>query len=204
MHKIMCQFPRESIIYMGDTAHLPYGEKEPDTIVRCSLQCSQFLLQQNIKLLIVACSTATAYSLEILKKQLPIPVIGVIEPTAREAVCTTRNQRLAVLGTTATIDSQVYTSHIKTLLPKAEVFSVACPEFVPLIENGYSSQPIAQLAVQKYLKDFHVKKIDTLVLGCTHYLFLSDFIQQEMGPQVFLINSATSCVFQVDRILKKF
>lgn len=203
MQEILRQLPHENIIYMGDTAHLPYGDKEPATIIKRSLQCAQFLAQKQIKLLVVACSTATAYALEILQKQLSIPVIGVIGPTAQEAANITRNQRLAILATAATTRSQVYVNHIKTFLPQAEVFSIACPLFVPLIEEGFSSRPSTQLVVKDYLRDLHSKKIDTVILGCTHYFFLSPFIQQEMGSQISLVNSATSCAQQVKHTLKQ-
>lgn len=203
MREIMHALPNESIIYMGDTARLPYGNKSAETIIRYSLEISSFLAKKEIKLLIVACNTASSYALKTLRQHLGIPIIGVIEAGAAKASAVSRNHRLAVLGTRATIQSGAYQNSIKELLPHAKVLSIPCPLFVPLVEEDFIDHPSTELIVHEYLKCLHQEKIDTLILGCTHYPFLSHLIQKSMGPDVTLVDSAHSCAEHASIILNQ-
>ncbi len=153
--------PGENIVYFGDTAHVPYGNKSAETIVRYSLQIANFLSRQNIKLLIVACNSASAYALDALKKELDIPVIGVIAPGAKTAVSLSRTQKIGVLGTKATIRSNAYQMLIRSLAPESEVYPVCCPLFVPLVEENYLEKPAAELIVRDYLSPLKNYGIDT-------------------------------------------
>jgi len=203
MREIMRQLPQESLIYLADTKRLPYGNQDADTIIRYSLECGQFLHQLKVKILVVACNTATAYALPFLEKKLQIPVIGVIESTAKKAASITSNCRIAILATQATINSKAYEKSILSLLPQATLISLACPLFVPLVEEGFFTHPVTQLIVQEYLKNLHTQQIDTLLLGCTHYPFLKPIIQKEIGTHVSLIDSTVSCTEHLNAILNK-
>ncbi len=185
--------PGENIIYFGDTAHVPYGNKSAKTIIRYSLQIASFLVEQNIKLLIVACNSASAYALDALKKELDIPVIGVIVPGAKTAVSLSKTKKIGVLGTKATIRSNAYQMSIRSLVPESEVYPVCCPLFVPLIEENYLKKPAAELIVRDYLSPLKAHGIDTILLGCTHYPLIRKQIENEMGPGIRLIDSASSC-----------
>ena len=189
---IRAYFPEEDLIYFGDTARVPYGPKSPGTIVEYSTQNARFLLQQGIKILIVACNTSSAYALDYLKNLTGIPIIGVIEPGAQMAAQVTINNRIGIIGTEATIRSEAYTKAIQKLIPEAQVFSNACPLFVPIVEEGWQDEPVAEDIARHYLDYFLDKDIDTLVLGCTHYPLLSETIQKVMGKQVKLVDSAQS------------
>lgn len=181
--------PEETVIYLGDTARVPYGTKSPETVTRFALESGRFLVEQGIKLLVVACNTASAMSLEALRKGLPIPVVGVLEPGARAAVRATRTGRIGVIGTEATIASGAYPQALQTLRPGLEIVSRACPLFVPLAEEGWTDNDVAYLTAERYLSPLR-DQIDTLILGCTHYPLLRDIIQKVMGAGVALIDSA--------------
>lgn len=193
--------PHEDIIYFGDTARLPYGGKSPETIVRYSIENSIFLIQKNIKMLVVACNTASAHALESLQQIFSIPVVGVIDPGAEVAVQSSRHGRIGVLGTKGTIHSQSYQRAILQKAPKAQVFPVACPLFVPLVEEDCLKHPAARLIVQEYLKPLREQRIDTLLLGCTHYPLLEALIREEVGDDVVIVDSATSCAEKVSGML---
>ncbi|MFI5344136.1 MAG: glutamate racemase [Chlamydiales bacterium] len=203
MREVMRALPNESIIYMGDTARIPYGNKSPDTIIRYSLENTSFLLNHKIKLLIVACYTASSSALESIRQHFGIPVIGVIEPGAEKAASITKNQRIGVLGTRATIQSKAYQANLFRLLPQSKVISIACPLFVHLVEESFASHSATRLIIQEYLKSLQGEQIDTLLLGCTHYPFLRDQIQQEVGPNVSLVDSGQSCAEAVSSLLKQ-
>lgn len=203
MREVMRALPRESIIYMGDTARIPYGNKSPDTITRYSLENTSFLLNHKIKLLIVACNTASSCALEAIRHHFDIPVIGVIEPGAKKAASLTRNQRIGVLGTKATIQSEAYQANLLRLLPQSKVIPIACPLFVHLVEENFASHSATRLIIQEYLKNLHEEQIDTLLLGCTHYPFLRDQIQQEVGRNVSLVDSGQSCAEAAANLLKQ-
>ena len=202
LQQLRSVLPCESIIYFGDTARVPYGEKSPDTIIRYSLENASFLMDKQIKMLVVACNTVSSYALEHLKDMCDIPVIGVIEPGAQKAVEETKNQHIAVLGTTATIRSGMYEREILKRLPKAKIFPVACPLFVPLVEEQFLNHAASRLIVKEYLHVLHGKNIDTVLLGCTHYPLLRHLIQEELGPDITIVDSAKSCAESVANILK--
>ena len=201
MQQIVRALPYEDILYFGDTARLPYGEKSPETVVRYSLENAAFLIQKQIKMLIVACNTASAHALAKLQERLSIPVIGVLIPGAESAVKTSRTGRIGVLGTKGTIASQAYEKAILNEDPLCCPTSVACPLFVPLVEEGWTLHPAARLIVQEYLKPIIEAKVDTLLLGCTHYPFLKDLIRSEIGDQVAIVDSADSCAQKVLELL---
>ncbi len=194
-------FPYEDIIYFGDTARVPYGPKSPNTIVEYSVQNTRFLLQHNVKILIVACNTSSAVAIPHLRELTNIPVIGVIEPGAEQAVLNTKSERIGVIGTEGTIRSEAYKFAIHALTPRAKVFSRACPLFVPLAEEGWHHHAIANQIAMEYLRAFNEDDIDTLVLGCTHYPLLKDVIQSVIGDKILLIDSADAIAVYLKRIL---
>lgn len=187
---IRASFPEEDLIYFGDTARVPYGPKSPNTIVEYSVQNARFLIQQGIKTLIVACNTSSAVALDALRELTKIPIIGVIDPGSEVAVRSSKSGRIGVIGTEGTVRSEAYSKAIKALMPDAEVFSYACPLFVPLVEEGWQDHPIAFEVAQQYLQDLLDLKIDTLVLGCTHYPLLADTIAKIVGADITLVDSA--------------
>jgi glutamate racemase len=195
--------PDEDIIYLGDTARVPYGTRSAETVTQYSFECSDFLLKKNITLLVVACNTVSAISLPEIRKKVPIPVIGVIEPGARAAVNCSSSGNIGVIGTEATVRSNAYVNAIKALNEQAEVFSAACPLFVPLVEEGWTEGDIALLTARKYLEPMIKNRIDTLVLGCTHYPLLKEVIQSVMGKDVMLIDSAVETAKVVKDLLTK-
>ncbi len=187
--EIIRQLPGENLVYLGDTARVPYGTKSPQTVQRYALEAAAFLVDQGVKLLVVACNTASAVALPLLRERFQLPVIGVIEPGAKRAV-DSRNRRIGVIGTEGTINSGRYEEAIRKLLPDAAVFTAACPLFVPLAEEGWAEHAIAELAGREYLQPLIEAKIDTLVLGCTHYPLLRKTLQKVLGPEVMLVDSA--------------
>lgn len=197
LRQLLKAAPQEQFIYYGDTARLPYGEKSRETIIRYSLENARFLLTQQIKFLVVACSTASSHALETLEQQLDIPVIGMIGPGADSALKSTQSGHIAVLGTKGTIASQAYKKAILQRNPEAKVTSIACPLFVPLVEEHFLNHPAAQLIVQEYLKPLKDQQIDTVLLGCTHYPLLKDLICAEMGENVTVIDPAMACAAQL-------
>jgi glutamate racemase len=182
---------------------VPYGTKSPETVVRYANEITSFLVKRDIKLLVVACNTVSAVALNGLKRQLPMPVIGTIEPGAKRAVEVTRNGKIGVIGTTGTIKSSAYTRAIKRLAPEAEVLTKACPLFVPLAEEGWTDNEVARLTARTYLQELKDAGVDTLVLGCTHYPLLKPIIAEVMGPDVVLVDSAEEIARTVLQILTK-
>lgn len=203
LQQLINVLPKESYTYFGDTARLPYGEKSGETIIRYSIENAMFLLEKNIKTLVVACSTASSYAIERLQQTFNIPIIGVIDPTAAAVVKASPNRRIAVLGTKATIHSQSYQKSISRLAPDAYILPIACPLFVPLVEEHYVDHPAARLIVQEYLKPIRENHIDTVLLGCTHYPLLKHLIQNELGEDIHIIDSARSCAEEVSRVLNE-
>jgi len=202
MRQIMRILPHERLIYLGDTARVPYGNKSNQTIVRYSIENTICLLEKNIKLLVVACNTASAIALYKLRQLFNIPIVGVIEAGAEKAVAVTRNQRIAILGTKGTIQSGAYQAAIHKLAPQATLLPIACPLFVPLVEEQWLDHPAARLIVQEYLQPIFAQEVDTILLGCTHYPLLSSLIQQEAGEAVTLVDSASTCAQQVALLLE--
>lgn len=184
------RLPYEKIVYLGDTARVPYGTKSEDTVIRYARSCASLLLKYDIKLLVVACNTASAYALESLRDELDIPVLGVVHPGARTAVQKTANQRIGVIGTAGTIQSGAYQHIIRSLAPEVQVFAKSCPLFVPLAEEGWTDGEVPRLVAEEYLTEFIEHGVDTLVLGCTHYPLLAPTIAEVLGDEVALVDSA--------------
>jgi glutamate racemase len=195
------RLPDERIVYFGDTARLPYGTKSKDTITRFSLEIAEFLMGKNPKMIVVACNTASAYSLGALKSAVDIPVVGVIEPGARAAVRATRNRKVGVIGTRATIQSGAYMDAVQADDPGVKVFSKDCPLFVPLIEEGWMDQQVTFDIAREYLKHLVECGVDTLILGCTHYPLLKKVIGRVMGRDVILVDSAEETALEVEHAL---
>ena len=201
-HAIMERLPHESIIYLGDTARVPYGTKSPDTVIRYAKTCSKILLDRGVKLLVIACNTASAHAIPSLQDEYDIPVLGVVNPGASAAVSVSTGKSIGVIGTEGTIKSNVYTNAIKALAPEAIVYSKACPLFVPLAEEGWTEGSIPLEIAKIYLEELSKHKIDTLVLGCTHYPLLATIIQQVVGDKVKLVDSALETARSVEETLK--
>ncbi len=195
--------PGEDLIYLGDTARLPYGNKSAATITRYALEATHFLLGKHIKLLVVACNTASSVSLRTLEDRFRIPIVGVIQPGARRAVEATRTGRVGVIGTEGTVKSGAYLKAIRQIAQAVQVFPRPCPLFVPLAEEGLSENKIAQSTANFYLRGLKKFRIDILVLGCTHYPLLKRAIRKTMGSQVILVDSARETAREVLRVLKE-
>ena len=180
--EIFRNLPNERILYYGDTARVPYGNKSPETIQRYSRQIAGFLISKGVKAIVIACNTASALALESVQEMTDIPVIGVVKPGAAAAVRETRTGRIGIIGTSATIGSGIYDKYIKELRPDAEIFGRACPLFVHLVEEGIINDPVTAVMIHRYLDDMINKsRIDTLILGCTHYPLLRGIIAREIG-----------------------
>ncbi len=182
--------PKENLIYLGDTARVPYGNKSRETITRYSEENVNFLIQSGVKMVVVACNTASAWSLQYLQKNFSIPILGVLEPGARAAVAATRTKEVGVIGTEGTISSASYSKAIHAIDPSIRVWGIACPLFVPLVEEGWIDGSITESIIRKYLSSFLKTPIDTLILGCTHYPLLKDMIAHVLGDSVTLVDSA--------------
>lgn len=200
LKEIINLFPNEDTVYLGDTARVPYGTKSAETVTRYSLEITDFLINKGIKLLVVACNTASAVALPALRENHSLPIIGVIEPGARKAVATTKTGKVGVIGTEGTIKSGAYERAIKAISPEIIVTSKPCPLFVPLAEEGWTDNEVALSAAEIYLREF--KGVDTLVLGCTHYPLLKGVISEVMGDKVKLIDSGEETALEVQRALQ--
>ncbi len=187
---LMERLPFENIIYFGDTARVPYGIRSVETITEYATQIANFLLKQNVKLLIIACNTIASVANERIQEMSPVPVLDVIDAGARIAVAETRSKNVGVIGTPATINSNAYARAINRYDPEIRVFSQACPLFVPLVEEGWLDHPVTRLTAQEYLKPVIAERIDTLVLGCTHYPLLKPLLQEIVGEGIRLVDSA--------------
>lgn len=188
--------PHENIIYFGDTARVPYGTRAPDTILRYAEQDIRFLKKFDVKALVVACGTVSAVALPRLKEDYDFPILGVVIPAAARAANTTKNGKIGLLGTSATVKSGAYEREIKTLLPSAEVYAAACPLFVPLVENGRVGRDdlVLKTVIREYLTPIKEAGVDTLILGCTHYPLIADAISDFMGENVTLINPSAEAI----------
>ena len=196
--------PYESIIYFGDTARVPYGPKSRETIERYTLENTIFLLEKNIKLLVVACNTASAYGIEKLKRIFAVPIVEVIMPGAENLVFTTKNKKAAILATKATVASEAYPKAIHALDPHIEVLSIACPLLTPMIEEQMIDHPALQLMLREYLKPVKERECDTILLGCTHYPLIERIIAKEMDHKVHIVNSASLCALKTAELLEFF
>ncbi len=199
--ELMRQLPNERIIYFGDTARVPYGPKSVETVQRYSREITGWLESEGVKAIVVACNTATAHALPVLQEEFALPVIGVVQPGARAAVRATRTGRIGVIGTAGTIASGAYDRAIHTIDPSAFVAGKPCPLFVPLVEEGWLDSDATRLIACEYLTPLQSERVDTLVLGCTHYPLLKPLLSQIMGTDVALIDSAEETAGETARIL---
>ena len=197
------QLPNEQIIYFGDTGRFPYGIRSAEVIRRFSRQNVNFLLEQDVKMVVVACNTASAQALDFIQKIYNVPMVGVIEPGAKAAASYTKNGRIGVIGSEGTIESSSYTRALQAIDSKYKVFGLACPLFIALAENGYIDKKASYLIAEDYLNFLVGKKIDTLVLGCTHFPPLKKVISAAVGPDVTLVDSAEETARAVKRILSE-
>ncbi len=203
VREIIRQMPEERLVYFGDTARVPYGTKSKDTIVRYTRQNIRFLMTQDVKAIVIACNTATAFALETVEKELDIPVIGVIHAGAKTAVEATRNGKIGIIGTEGTIRSGVYTKMMEEMKEDIEVIGKSCPLFVPLVEEGLLHDSVTDEIASRYLSELKGKFIDTLVLGCTHYPLLRSTVGRVMGPEVTLVNPAYETALELKQVLKE-
>lgn len=193
--------PNERVIYLGDTARIPYGTRSPSTVRRYAHQDASFLIKHDVKMMVVACNTISSVALESLTKSFRVPILGVIEPGAKMAVKCTRNRKVGVIATEATVESSAYQKAIKTIAPEIEVFAQACPLFVSLAEEGWGEHEATRLIAKEYLEPLVMSGIDTLVLGCTHYPILRGTIQAIVGERVQLLDSGECAAAEVKKIL---
>jgi len=200
--EVMRQLPEERILYFGDNARCPYGSKTPDEIRAYTYQMIEFVLNYPLKALVIACNTATAVVLEEIRQQLPLPVIGVIEPGARAAMLASKTGRIGVIGTETTIRSRAYEHALFRLHPDLYVVGLACPSFVPLVESRLQHTGEAREAVEQSLGRLRQEELDTLILGCTHYPLLAPVIQDVLGPDIRLISSAEETARELSRRLE--
>jgi len=203
VRELFKKLPNERIIYFGDTARVPYGIKSKSTIIRFSLENIMFLLKQNVKMIVVACNTSSSIALPVIKRHFKIPIVGVITPGVKEAVFSNKSKRIGVIGTKATIASGAYQKEIKKLNPQAKVVVRSCPLFVPLAEENWLNEESTKDIVKKYLAPFKKARIDTLILGCTHYPLLKNTIQSFMGKRVRLIDSSEQVALETKHILAR-
>lgn len=194
--------PNEKIIYFGDTARVPYGSKSNSTVIKYSIQNTKFLLKRNVKIIIVACNTASSVALNELRNNFNLPIIGMIEPGAKAALAETKNGKIGVIGTEATINNKAYSKTLNFLDSKVKVIEKACPLFVPLAEEGMINHKATFLIAEEYLSIMKENKIDTLILGCTHYPILKETIQKVVGKKVKLIDSGSAASTEVEAYLK--
>ncbi|MDP6684811.1 MAG: glutamate racemase [Candidatus Marinimicrobia bacterium] len=196
-------FPNESIVYLGDTARVPYGNKSRSTVQKYSYEIADFLLEKNVKAIVVACNTATALALEELKKRFSVPVIGVIQPGVKAAEEKTKNKKIGIIGTIATIQSGAYEKQFNSINGEINVTSQACPLLVPLAEDGWMKEKIVNDILTHYLEPLIKENIDTLVLGCTHYPVFSTLIGNVLGQDVTLIDSPAEVASVLLELLKE-
>lgn len=186
--EIMNLFPDENIVYFGDTSRVPYGTRSKETILKYTYSDINFLLSQDVKMIVIACGTASSAALPNIKEEFNVPIFGVVDAGAYEAARVTKNNKVGIIGTPATIKSGAYIKYLKEHNPQVEVYNQACPLFVPLVENGHFNTEVTRLVVDEYLKDIRHAGVDTLILGCTHYPLLKDAIAEYMGDDVTLIS----------------
>lgn len=201
--EIMRQIPNERMIYFGDTARVPYGSKSKETVTKYSKQIVRFLKEQQVKAIVVACNTASAYALETIEKELDIPIIGVVKPGARVATEVTKNKKVGVIATAGTIQSRIYTEYIQGIEKDIQVIGKACPLFVPLVEEGLLEDPVTDEIATRYLNELKDIGIDTLILGCTHYPLIRSTVGRIMGEGVTLVNPAYETARELKELLEK-
>jgi glutamate racemase len=203
VHELFRILPEESVVYFGDTARVPYGNKSRSTVTRFSTEIASFLVRQNIKCLVVACNTSSSYALDELTRRLEIPVIGVIEPAAHTAVGSSPHGRIGVIGTAATVGSGAYPQAIAALAPAAHVISRACPLFVPLIEEGWLDHAVTRRVAEEYLVELEAGQPESLILACTHYPLIAPLIADILGPGVKLVDSGAEAAHATAKLLRE-
>lgn len=203
VREIMRQMPNERIVYFGDTARVPYGSKSKETIIRYSRQIIRFLRTKNVKAIVIACNTASAYALDTVEAELDIPIIGVVKPGAKVAAETTRNNKIGVIGTEGTISSGIYSDFLHIRNKDINVLGKACPLFVPLVEEGWAKDSVTKEVAKRYLEELKESGIDSLILGCTHYPLLRSTIRTVMGEKVTLVNPAYETAIELKELLEQ-
>ena len=201
--EIMRQLPNENLVYFGDTARVPYGSKSRDNIIRYSRQIIHFLKTKGVKAIVIACNTASALALDVVREESDIPIIGVVEPGARAALQITQTKKIGVIGTEATVQSAMYGKIIKGLDPTVSVIGKACPLFVPLVEEGFAKHKVTEEIIDYYLASMKESDIDSLILGCTHYPLLRSRIRAYLGDKIQLVNPAYETAMELKYILKE-
>lgn len=201
--EIVKQLPNESIIYLGDTARVPYGTRSKEAVTQFAKELVNFLLKRKVKALVVACNTISALALEKIEKMSPVPVLEVIKPAVRKGVKKTKNKKIGVIGTQGTIQSRAYEEEIRKIDPQIEVTAVGCPLFVRLAEEGLHKSKVTKLVAEDYLNEIIIKDVDTLILGCTHYPLLVDAISQTVGSKINLIDSAEPTTQELKKVLEE-
>ena len=201
--EILRQLPDENLIYFGDTARVPYGSKSRETIIHYTEQILNFLRTKEVKAIVVACNTVSAYALEELKDRVEVPIIGVVKPGAYAAVKQTKTRRIGVMGTEGTVRSGLYPTYIHEIDPSVLVFQKPCPLIVPLVEEGLWDDPLTTEAVRRYTRVFREEHIDTVIMGCTHYPLVRDTIRKVLGDDVTLVNPAYETTAALRRVLEE-
>ncbi len=203
VRELLRQMPNEDIVYFGDTARVPYGTKSPQAIINFSKENVRFLIKHKVKIIVVACNSSSSFAIAQLKKEFSLPVIGVIKPGACKAALTTKNNKVGIIATSATIQSEKYATMIKKINPRIKVMSQSCPLFVPLVEEGWFDRQVTYDIAQEYLKGLKKQGVDVVILGCTHYPILKKVIQDIMGPNVTLIDSAQEVAYEIKKALEE-
>ncbi len=200
--EIMKILPQEDIIYFGDVARTPYGSKSQEVVRKFAAEITSFLVEQGVKMIVVACNTAAAVALSALQEKFKLPIIGVIQPGVKKAIASTPGKKIGVIGTQATIGSGAYAAGIKQIDSTIQVMSQPCPLFVPLVEEGWIDHQVTRLVAEEYLAPLRDNGVDALILGCTHYPFLKAVLQEVMGERVVLVDSAVEVARETKRILE--
>lgn len=203
VREIIRQLPNENIIYFGDTARVPYGSKSQNTIIRFSEQIIRFLKKKQVKAIVIACNTASALALDAVRDEFDVPIMGVVIPGARAAVEATRNRKVGIVGTAATVQSGMYTKIIKGINPEITVIEKACPLFVPLVEEGFRDHHVTQEIIDYYLASMKQTEIDAMILGCTHYPLLRSRIRDYMGESIQIVNPAYETAMDLKKVLEE-
>ncbi len=202
MRAVQALLPNENIIYFGDTARIPYGNKSEDKITQWSVENTRFLISLGVKMLIVACHTVCASSIKAIRQASPVPVIGIVEPAMEELLKRTSSGKVGILGTQRTIQSAIYQTLLQEKIPHGSFTAIPCPLFVHIVEEGYVDHPIAAAVAKEYLHPLKTSDIDTLLLGCTHYPLLHKVIQQEIGDKIHIVDPAFACAWQARNLLQ--
>ena len=203
VREILRQLPNESVTYLGDTARVPYGPRGEETITRFALELARFLLQREVKALVIACNTVSATAADAIRAISPVPVLDVVVPTVRAAVDATRSGEIGVIGTVSTVRSGIYERLARQIRSDVRVSGQPCPLFVPIAEENLTDHPVARLMADEYLSAFEGTHVDALILGCTHYPLLRDVVGQVMGPDVRLVDSAEPTVRDLRKLLEE-